>query len=76
MLSFLAFGARFLLGAYRRLSSLFPDFALALGSHMRGDPEVPECALGAHGAQCTPQSPGLGGGTNANEALAGGHESD
>ena len=53
-----------------------PDFALALGSHMRGDPEVPECALGAHGAQCTPQSPGLGGGTNANEALAGGHESD
>ena len=39
-------------------------------------PEVPECALGANGAQCTPQSPNPGGGTNANEALAGGHESD
>ena len=56
-----------------------PDFRrlrLALGGQTRGDPEVPECALGANGAQCTPQSPNPGGGTNANEALAGGHESD
>ena len=54
-----------------------PDFVLALGGQTRGgDPEVPECALGANGAQCTPQSPNLGGGTNANEALAGGQESD
>ena len=53
-----------------------PGCALALGDRPRGNPEIPECALGTHGARCTPQAPNPGGGTNTNEALAVGHESD
>ena len=49
---------------------------VALGGRVTGDPEVPECALGARDARCAPESPNLGNGTNAGEALAGSHGSD